>query len=74
MELDIRDDAGVVDSIRVYSIYEGGPCVVDCIRKMDGGVVLFDTISFDSLWVMDKAHAQDIIKGINKAIELGWLK
>ena len=75
MELDIRSSTdGVVDSIRVYSVSEGGPCLVDSIRLLEDGVVMYDTISLDALALVSKEHATDVIKGINKAIELGWLK
>lgn len=77
MEIDIRNSAAEkVDCIRVASTIEDGASHVECIRKYssDNYVVLLDTESCETLRIFDREHALHIIKGINKAIELGWLK
>lgn len=75
MEIDIRDnDKGLIDVIRITSPNENKYCV-EYIELNDAqDVFVCDKDASDKLFIFDKKHALDIIKGINKAIELGWLK
>jgi hypothetical protein len=76
MEIDIRGSNEKIDRIRVYDKIDDGASHVECIHKYssDDSVKLLDTESCEALRIFDRAHALCIIKGINKAIELGWLK
>lgn len=74
MEIDIRFEKETVDSIRVQdqnksmslaTLLVKGKSFEDCVCWLeDGG----DTV----LGITDKEHAQNLIKAIQKAIDLGW--
>lgn len=76
MELDIRDNKeSVVESIRVWD-----GCLnwyaVDVVERdsNSGGVRLIDSETDGDRYVevIEKEHAQNLIKGLQKAIDLGW--
>lgn len=73
MEIDVRHKGGVVDEIRV-----GDSSVecdsVDLLCQSNYGVSLENDEADVMLYITSKEHALNVIKGINKAIELGWLK
>lgn len=76
MEIDIRFEKEMVDSIRVQNRNElvtlatllvKGKSFEDCLCWLeDGG----DTV----LGITDKDHARNLIKAIQKAIDLGWFE
>lgn len=75
MELDIRNGAEVFTSIRV------APANISTITadviKPSGDyrrVHLLDSDSHDYLAVHGEEHAKNLILGLQKAIDLGWLK
>lgn len=72
--LDIRgDDASPVNVIRIADSDEY-VTVADCLyRDHHGDVYVKDSAECaDDLEIKNKAHALHMIKGIEKAIELGW--
>lgn len=77
MEIDIRqlNSDAAIDTIRladansstyVADVIEYDPTDLNC------KVGLTDSDSDRSVGVMNKAHAENLIKGLQKAIQLGW--
>lgn len=59
-------------------ITDGNPNVyrAELIEKFrDSGITVYDsaTIASKKLLVKDKTHAENLIAGLQKAIELGWV-
>ena len=77
-EIDIRKDKSLTpDRIRVFGASVEGEAVLDAVFKEDsGGVGVLDSEGWggERLKIVSKEHALDVIKGIEKAIELGWFK
>lgn len=75
MEIDIRGCAPTVVNKICIRDENGDDYCVDIFYKEDlGAVRIGDYVSCCSKRIYNKEHALDIIKGINKAIELGWFK
>ena len=74
MQIDIRDNRNeeVIDSIKIcdtnYDYY-----VVSELWKKDNTIIL-NEVGSDRCAVESKEHAQNIIKALEKAIELGWFE
>ena len=74
MQIDIRYNRNeeVIDSIKIcdtnYDYY-----VVSELWKIDNTIVL-NEVGSDRSTVESKEHAQNIIKALEKAIELGWFE
>lgn len=75
--LDIRTpQAQQIIEIRIAD-RDGSDYRADIIKKVamaDNGITLRDSDSGRYLEIISIAHANDMIKGIEKAKELGWLK
>ena len=81
MEIDIRTGtSNEVNIIRVSDCNKGWYIPEVILRDNSNRVFIKDNYiedgeeCADPLLITDKGHALNIIKGINKAIELGWLK
>ena len=63
-----------VTSIRV-SNFNGEYYTAEIIEKHpnDDGIILKDTDTSRYLNVLNKDHAESLIRGLQKAIELGWV-
>lgn len=73
MEIDVRYKSDEVSGIRVGD--SKSDCYsVDLLSKSTYGASLENDEVDDMLYIASKDHALNVIKGINKAIELGWLK
>lgn len=76
MELDIRTEK--ITEVRVIRVADVSSSwlIVDTLENdgRKGHVKLTDSDEGSCLDVTDKQHALDLIKGLEKAIELGWLK
>jgi hypothetical protein len=72
MIYDVRQRDEVVTGI-VFSEQHHKGCVIAHAMEPDGEAVRI-TDGHEYMYVIDKYHAQDMIKALNKAIELGWLK
>lgn len=77
--IDIRDMDNTGINTIVFAETHGSvasdedvPLAYQIVRDEDGDVSIQDTI--ESVFVSDKQHALNLIKALNKAIELGWLK
>jgi len=72
--IDVRGDLTNVSEIR-FADKDAFDYCPDVIR---GGerrqTLLVETDSDRELVIKDKEHAENLIKALNKAIELGWLK
>lgn len=70
----VEQDNATITSIRV-SNYNGEYYTAEIIEKHphDAGVILKDTDTSRYLNVLNKAHAESVIRGLQKAIELGWV-
>lgn len=75
MEYDIRsEDYEPLTAIRITNQNVDEYCA-EHIKYTDGKVKISDSSEYaEDLRVYDKKHALNIIKALNKAIELGWLK
>ena len=75
MEIDIRrNTVDVIDAIRVGSA-SNDSTVLDIIWWDGGAVHLADSAARRVLARVDnKEHALNLIKGLQKAIDLGWLE
>lgn len=68
---DVRDKGETVDKIVFWS---GVGNYANAITEFEGeGISIYDR-SGDHVVVQDKQHALDMIKALEKAIELKWLK
>ena len=77
MELDIRNSVGgEIDTIRICDAFETKNLVEILARhkvKMRAG--LYDSAyPEDAIYIADREHAENTIKAIQKAIDLGWFK
>ena len=72
--IDIRNNIGEVTNIVVadpnVDIYVADTLVVNSVT---GGFNIKDTHASRTLRVRDRQHAENLIKGLQKAIELGWV-
>jgi hypothetical protein len=74
MELDIREsDLGEITSIRL-SDPNTSIAIVELVIKEGGVVAIRDSQLSTRLYVTCREHAENLIKGFQKAIELGWLE
>lgn len=74
MEIDIRGNvANAVDTIRVCG-ESAFVCLVDTIVIAEDCVKLQDSADLNYLTLEGKEHAQNLIKGLQKAIDLGWFE
>lgn len=79
MEIDIRNNGvSEVTAIRVADKHPSW-AIVEIIEKDDtdpAGIVLKDSDDHmtSHLAILNKEHAENVIKGLQKAIELGWVK
>lgn len=78
MEIDIRNRVPAqIDTIRIYD-YNDDEFTVEYIERVNDWenhkVFISDKDTCDPLRIYNKEHALDIIKALDKAIELGWLK
>lgn len=76
MEIDIRKEVQApIDRIRILDPNQDTYCV-EYIKNLNNFVMLCDgsNEAEKNLEVYDKEHALNIIKALEKAIELGWLK
>lgn len=74
MEIDIRERTpATIEKIRIRDENEDEYCV-ECIYLVNGKVYVGDHNSYCNKRIYNKEHALDIIKALDKAIELGWLK
>lgn len=76
MEIDIRDErSGMVDTIRV-SYRDLDTYIADVLRYDPEGfrykAEIADSDSNRCVGIRDKDHAENLIKGLQKAIQLGW--
>lgn len=73
-EFDVRQDIGPVSKIRV-SASDTSYSICELIAPFGGGIYIYDspTDPDDGLKVKNRDHAENLIKGLKKAIELGWL-
>lgn len=72
MQIDIRgNEHAAIDSIRVADRDEAY-YVAEVVERGESGVNITDTDSGKYVSVLDKEHAQNLIKGLQKAIDLGW--
>lgn len=75
-EIDIRSGTDEITSIRICDIQEVGRVQADVL--VSGGcfsATLRDTADgVASMHIPSKTYAQNLIKTIEKAIELGWFK
>lgn len=70
--LDIREIShDEIDTIRVH---DKNRCYISAeLISLEGSTVkLFDSDGSDRLCIHDQEHAENLIKGIQKAIDLGW--
>ena len=74
-EFDVRKDSGQVTKIRV-SGSDSTFSICELIGRDDRDYVyIYDGSedADDGLRVTDREHAEDLIKGLQKAIQLNWL-
>lgn len=70
--IDIRDiSEDAIDEIRVR---DKDRCIlsVELIERAGNYVNVYDSDGSDRLTIHSEEHANNLIKGIQKAIELGW--
>lgn len=71
--IDVREESSEVTAITFYSL--SGPDFHNLaakITKQRSGVIISDGSDF--VVVENQLHAMNLIKALNKAVELGWLK
>ena len=71
--IDIRDNFPTVDIIRFWDNPTGNYLATG-LTYIDGEVKIEDLENIRSLKISSSAHAQNIIKALEKAIELGWFE
>jgi len=74
MEIDIRKQVKQeITRIRVADD-NGSQTGANVIQNLDGQVAIVDAVAStcDELVIFDIFHANDLIAGIQKAIDLGW--
>lgn len=70
--IDIRDiSEDEIDEIRVRD-KDRSVLSVELIELAGSYVNLYDSDGSDRLTIHDEEHAKNLIKGIQKAIDLGW--
>ena len=75
MEFDIRTNQAEEISVLRFADGSDDYHVASGISRVaDGGVSVIDLESERTLRIFSEEHAQNLIKAINKAIELGWFK
>jgi hypothetical protein len=76
MEIDVRSgSSGKVDSVRVCDPSKELALADTIYREEGGGACFFDSDSHeDYLMIQNKEHAENLILGLKKVIELGWCK
>jgi len=74
MEFDIRTNQA--EEISVLRFADDSDCLVasGILRNWYGGVSVSDIKSERELRIFSEEHARNLIKALNKAIELGWFK
>jgi hypothetical protein len=73
MEFDIRNNpAEKITVIRFADNSDDYYVASGILRNSHGGVEVIDIETERDLRVRSKEHAQNLIKALNKAIELGW--
>lgn len=70
--IDVRDEAEDVVQVIKFSDSYATHLVGEGIGEKDSFVTLYDD-NEDFVVINDKQHALNLIKALNKAIELGWL-
>ena len=71
--IDIRDNFPTVDIIRFLDNPTGNYLVTG-LTYIDGEVKIEDLENIRSLKISSEEHAKNLIKALNKAIELDWFK
>ena len=71
--IDVRDEVEDVVQVIKFSDSYATHLVGEGIGKEGSFVMLYDD-NDDYVVVNDKQHALNLIKALNKAIELGWLE
>lgn len=70
--IDIRGGIQEVDTI-IVGDKSNSNYVADSLERTAEGFDLKDTEEDRTLRVRDRRHAENLIKGLQKAIELGWV-
>ena len=75
MQIDIRDNRNeeVIDSIKICDTNSDYYVVSELWINIDNTIVL-NEVGSDRCTVESKEHARNIIKALEKAIELGWFE
>lgn len=72
MEFDIRTNQAEEISVLRFADDNSDEYTANGILNNQGVIVLSDIVEGRALQICSEEHAQNLIKAINKAIELGW--
>lgn len=74
-EIDVRTSGVVVDQIRFSDQEWDGMGAADVLKNCGPDEVqIRETANSDYVRVYDRKHAENLIKALEKAIDLGWLR
>ena len=72
MQIDIREDNMDISEIKFWDeVSSGGSVAYTLKNAFDGSFGIKD--EYDSVFIESKQHALNLIKAVNKAIDLGWV-
>lgn len=75
MEIDIRkEQTEEVKTIRFWEDEDGYSYYASMLHKNREGADIEEGVSGDTVAIQNKEHAEMLIKALQKAISLGWLK